>query len=124
MNKNPRNEPEFIEINIGSYLLRTILYIFVLVILQLQWCRFSADGGQSPVSTVRALHQKATEARVTGTPKPSDSEMAGGRTIEQPPDAESSAQKALSSVPTKLTSSCTHCTVVYTQFLNMRAHKE
>ena len=63
-------------------------------------CRFLADDGPTTVSNARALHQKPTEARETSAPKPSDSDVSSGRTKEQPSDAQSSAQKALSGVPT------------------------
>ena len=66
-------------------------------------CRFSADDAITTVSNARALHQKPTESRETSTPKPSDSDEASGQTKKQPPDAQSSAQKALSGVPTHYT---------------------
>ena len=56
-------------------------------------CRFSTI-----ISNKRALNKKPTEARETSAPKPSNSDVAIVRTKEKPPDAQSSAQKALCGV--------------------------
>ena len=77
-------------------------------------CRFSADDVPTTVSNARAMHQKPTEACETSAPKPSDSNMSSGRTKEQLPDAQSSAQKALSGVPTSLHSVLHRHTRTYT----------
>ena len=70
-------------------------------------CRFSADDKPTTVPNARALPQKPPEARETIAPKPSAHDVVSERTKQQPPDSQSSAQIALSGVPT-------HYTLYYT----------
>ena len=63
-------------------------------------CRFSADDKQNTVPNARALPKKQPEARETSVPKQTDIDVASGRTKEQQPDAQGSAQNAISGVPT------------------------
>ena len=80
-------------------------------------CRFSANDKPTPVPNARALPEKLPEARETSAPKPSALDVASGRPKEQPPDAQSSVQKAISGVPTKYVQYVLHrhtCTYSYT----------
>ena len=60
---------------------------------------FSANDGPSTVFNARAVHQKSPEVRETSVPKPTDIDVASGKTTEKPLDAQSSVLKGLAGVP-------------------------